>query len=137
MSINSAMQAGVSGLLANSSALAAISDNIANVNTVGYKRSGANFSSMVTSSKTGLYSAGGVSSKTHQFISQQGLSQATSSNLDLSISGSGFFVGTEKPEGLTPTDSRSFTRAGSFQLDNLVTCATTRGSICRAGWPIR
>ena len=119
MSINSAMQAGVSGLLANSSALAAISDNIANVNTVGYKRSGANFSSMVTSSKTGLYSAGGVSSKTHQFISQQGLSQATSSNLDLSISGSGFFVGTEKPEGLTPTDSRSFTRAGSFQLDNL------------------
>ncbi|CAN5407547.1 flagellar hook protein FlgE [soil metagenome] len=119
MSINSAMQAGVSGLLANSSALAAISDNIANVNTVGYKRSGANFSSMVTSSKTGLYSAGGVSSKTHQFISQQGLSQATSSNLDLSISGSGFFVGTEKPEGLSPTDSRSFTRAGSFQLDNL------------------
>ena len=119
MSINSAMQAGVSGLLANSSALAAISDNIANVNTVGYKRSGANFSSMVTSSKTGLYSAGGVSSKTHQFISQQGLSQATSSSLDLSISGSGFFVGTTKPEGLTPTDTRSFTRAGSFQLDNL------------------
>jgi len=119
MSINSAMQAGVSGLLANSSALAAISDNIANVNTVGYKRSGANFSSMVTSSKTGLYSAGGVASKTHQFISQQGLSQATSSNLDLSISGSGFFVGTAKAEGLAPTDTRSFTRAGSFQLDNM------------------
>ena len=39
MSINSAMLAGVSGLVANSSALAAISDNIANVNTVGYKRS--------------------------------------------------------------------------------------------------
>ena len=38
MSINSAMAAGASGLIANSSALAAISDNIANVNTVGYKR---------------------------------------------------------------------------------------------------
>ncbi|HYF22632.1 MAG TPA: flagellar basal body protein, partial [Caulobacteraceae bacterium] len=37
MSINSAMLAGVSGLTANSAALAAISDNIANVNTVGYK----------------------------------------------------------------------------------------------------
>jgi flagellar hook protein FlgE len=120
MSINSAMQAGVSGLLANSSALAAISDNIANVNTVGYKRSGANFSSMVTSQgKNSTYSAGGVASKTHQFISQQGLAQATNSNLDLSISGSGFFVGTEKPEGLSATDTRSFTRAGSFQLDNL------------------
>jgi flagellar hook protein FlgE len=120
MSINSAMLAGVSGLLANSSALAAISDNIANVNTVGYKRSGANFSSMVTSqSANSTYSAGGVSSKTHQFVGQQGLTQATTSNLDLSISGSGFFVTTEKAEGLSPTDTRSFTRAGSFQLDNL------------------
>ena len=61
MSINSAMLAGVSGLVANSSALAAISDNIANVNTVGYKRSSANFSTLVTSgSKNQTYSAGGV-----------------------------------------------------------------------------
>ena len=49
MSINSAMLAGVSGLVANSSALAAISDNIANVNTVGYKRNQINFSNVVTS----------------------------------------------------------------------------------------
>jgi flagellar hook protein FlgE len=114
------MLAGVSGLIANSSALAAISDNIANVNTVGYKRSSANFSTLVTSgSKNQTYSAGGVKAQTHQFISQQGLTQSTTSNLDLSISGSGFFVTTEKPEGLTATDTRSFTRAGSFQLDNL------------------
>lgn len=120
MSINSAMLAGVSGLISNSSALAAISDNIANVNTVGYKRSSANFSTLVTAqSKNATYSAGGVKAQTHQFISQQGLTQATTSNLDLSIAGSGFFVGTEKPEGLTATDTRSFTRAGSFQLDNL------------------
>ena len=120
MSINSAMLAGVSGLISNSSALAAISDNIANVNTVGYKRSSANFSTLVTSqSKNATYSAGGVKATTHQFISQQGLTQSTTSNLDLSIAGSGFFVGTEKPEGLTATDTRSFTRAGSFQLDNL------------------
>lgn len=120
MSINSAMLAGVSGLIANSSALAAISDNIANVNTVGYKRSSSNFSTLVTSgSKNQTYSAGGVKAQTHQFISQQGLTQSTTSNLDLSISGSGFFVTTEKPEGLTATDTRSFTRAGSFQLDNL------------------
>ena len=49
MSINSAMLAGVSGLVSNSSALAAISDNIANVNTIGYKRSSANFSTLVSS----------------------------------------------------------------------------------------
>lgn len=120
MSINSAMLSGVSGLVANSSALAAISDNIANVNTVGYKRSSANFSTLVTAqSKNNTYSAGGVKALTHQFISQQGLTQATSSNLDLSIAGNGFFVTTERAEGLTATDTRSFTRAGSFQLDNL------------------
>lgn len=120
MSINSAMLSGVSGLIANSSALAAISDNIANVNTVGYKRSTANFSTLVTSqSKNSTYSAGGVKALTHQFVTQQGLTQSSTSNLDLSIAGSGFFVATEKPEGLTATDTRSFTRAGSFQLDNL------------------
>jgi flagellar hook protein FlgE len=120
MSINSAMLSGVSGLIANSSALAAISDNIANVNTVGYKRTQANFSTLVTSqSKNSTYSAGGVKSLTHQFVTQQGLTQSTTSNLDLSVAGAGFFVGTEKPEGLTATDTRSFTRAGSFQLDNL------------------
>lgn len=120
MSINSALLSGVSGLIANSSSLAAISDNIANVNTVGYKRSTANFSTLVTSqSKNSTYSAGGVKALTHQFITQQGLTQSSTSNLDLSIAGNGFFVTTEKPENLTATDTRSFTRAGSFQLDNL------------------
>jgi flagellar hook protein FlgE len=119
MSINSALQAGVSGLIANSSALAAISDNIANVNTVGYKRQQANFSTMVTSqTRQGSYSAGGVTAKTHQFVTQQGLSQATTSALDLSIAGSGFFVGTAKADGILASDVRSFTRAGSFQLDD-------------------
>jgi len=60
MSINSALLAGVSGLVANSSALAAISDNIANVNTVAYKRNQVNFGNVVTSqSVKGRYSAGG------------------------------------------------------------------------------
>ena len=37
MSINSAMQTGVTGLIANSQALTTISNNIANVNTTAYK----------------------------------------------------------------------------------------------------
>ena len=48
MSINSAMLAGVSGLITNSSALAAISDNIANVNTTAYKRNQVDFANVVT-----------------------------------------------------------------------------------------
>ncbi|MFZ4605572.1 MAG: flagellar hook-basal body complex protein [Caulobacter sp.] len=120
MSINSAMLAGVTGLVSNSSALAAISDNIANVNTVGYKRSQANFQTLVTSrGPNATYAAGGVSAQTRRFITTQGLPTQTTSTTDLSISGQGFFTVTEKAEGLQASDVRSFTRAGSFQLDNL------------------
>jgi flagellar hook protein FlgE len=120
MSLNSAMLAGVTGLVSNSQALAAISDNIANVNTVGYKRSSANFQTLVTARASGApYAAGGVSAQTRRFITAQGLPTQTTSATDLSISGQGFFVVTEKSEDLQTTDVRSFTRAGSFQLDNL------------------
>ncbi|MDP3176166.1 MAG: flagellar hook protein FlgE [Phenylobacterium sp.] len=118
MSINSAMRAGVSGLVANSSALAAISDNIANVNTVAYKRSQVNFANMVTSQAVaGQYSAGGVQGVARQYVSQQGTLQSASSPTDLAISGEGFFVVTDKGRGLTDADARMFTRAGSFSVD--------------------
>ena len=120
MSINSAMLAGVSGLVANSSAHAAISDNIANVNTVGYKRSQANFQTLVSGGNINAgYTAGGVTAQTRQYISQQGLPQSTTSATDLAISGQGFFVVADRAENLLSSDARSFTRAGSFQLDNL------------------
>jgi flagellar hook protein FlgE len=119
MSINSAMLAGVSGLVANSASLSAISDNIANANTVGYKREQTDFSTIVTGSAVkGSYSAGGVISKTAQKISAQGVPQQTTSNTDLSISGQGFFVTTTQPLNVGANDARLFTRAGSFQVDD-------------------
>jgi flagellar hook protein FlgE len=136
MSITSAMLSGVTGLTANSSALAAISDNIANVNTVGYKRNAASFSSLVTAQGRGTtYSAGGVQAQTRQYVSQQGLNQATGSTLDLAINGSGFFVATAKPENVEDSDTRSFTRAGSFQLDNLGYLKNSAGLYLQ-GWPV-
>ncbi|OYX30311.1 MAG: transposase [Caulobacterales bacterium 32-69-10] len=118
MSINSAMLAGVSGLVSNSAALAAISDNIANVNTVGYKRNATSFQTVVTTSAAkGAYNAGGVLANTRQLVSQQGLLQQSTSSTDLGISGQGFFVTTTKAENLTDADARTFTRAGSFELD--------------------
>jgi flagellar hook protein FlgE len=118
MSINSAMRAGVSGLIANSSALAAISDNIANVNTTAYKRNQVNFANVVTSQAVkGLYSAGGVQGVNRQYVAQQGLLQAATSATDLGISGDGFFVVASKGAGLTAQDPRSFTRSGAFSVD--------------------
>ncbi|MFZ5728348.1 MAG: flagellar hook protein FlgE [Pseudomonadota bacterium] len=136
MSINSAMLAGVSGLTANSSALAAISDNIANINTVAYKRNQVNFANIVTAQAvTGRYSAGGVQGLTRQYISQQGLIQSANSSTDLAISGDGFFIVTEKGAGLTDADKRVFTRAGSFSVDSDGYLRNDAGFYLQ-GWPI-
>lgn len=137
MSINSAMLAGVSGLVANSSALAAISDNIANVNTVAYKRSQVNFSNVVTAQAVaGQYSAGGVQGHTHTYVSTQGSIQSTTSNTDLAISGDGFFVVTNKAQGLTAADQRLFTRAGQFTVDKDGFLVNDSGLFLQ-GWPVQ
>ena len=136
MSINSAMLAGVSGLVANASALAAVSDNIANVNTVAYKRNQTNFSSVVTAQAVpGRYSAGGVQALTRQLVSQQGLIQTANSATDIAINGDGFFVVTNKGLGLTNADQRLFTRSGAFTVDAsgyLVNDA----KLYLQGWPV-
>ena len=99
MSLNSAMLAGVSGLAANSAALAAISQNIANMNTVGYKRTASEFQTLVNSQTAsgGSYSAGGVTTNTRSYVSQEGQLQRTTSSTDLAVNGQGFFV-TTKPD---------------------------------------
>ncbi len=136
MSINSALLAGVSGLTANSAALAAISQNIANVNTVGYKRSAAEFSTVINSQVQGAgYSAGGVLANARHYTSQAGQLQRTTSNTDLGIAGQGFFVVTEKAENLQVTDARLFTRAGAFRVDSLGYLKNTSGLYLQ-GWPV-
>ncbi len=136
MSINSALLAGVSGLTANSAALAAISQNIANVNTVGYKRTAAEFSTVVNSQSAGTgYSAGGVLANQRNFISQPGQLQRTTSTTDLGIGGQGFFVTTEKAEDLDAGDARLFTRAGAFRVDSFGYLKNTAGLYLQ-GWPV-
>lgn len=119
MSISSALLAGISGLVSNSSALASISNNIANSNTVGYKRQDTEFLDLVTaqSGLRGTYAAGGVTTVTRQLIQQQGETHATSSATDLAISGQGFFVTTTDPTSTSASQLRNFTRAGSFLPD--------------------
>ena len=136
MSINSALLAGVSGLTANSAALAAISQNIANVNTVGYKRTAGEFQTVVNAQSQGAgYSAGGVLASARHYTSQAGQLQRTTSNTDLGISGQGFFVVTEKAENLGVTDARLFTRAGAFRIDDLGYLKNTAGLYLQ-GWPV-
>ena len=135
MSLNSAMQTGVSGLAANSQALSTVSNNIANVNTVGYKQSETDFETLVTG--TGVDAAansGGVLALTRQLVDQQGQLTQTSSPLDLAISGQGFFVTTTQATNVTPTDPRLFTRAGSFTVNNQGYLVNSAGLVLQ-GWP--
>jgi flagellar hook protein FlgE len=133
MSINSALLAGVSGLAANSSALAAISDNIANVNTTAYKRNQVDFSTMVTSqSVTGDYSAGGVQGVNQQLVSTQGLIQGATASTDLALNGDGFFVTSSSPTA----PASEFTRAGAFTPDANGFLVNDAGLYLQ-GWPVQ
>src|SRR5262245_5123087 len=118
MSLYGAMIAGVSGLKAQSTNLATISDNIAYLNTTAYKRTQANFSTLVTGVGTQFdYSAGGVRTSARPLVDQQGVLQASQRPTDVAILGSGFFVVNNSPEG-TPIGEQLYTRAGSFTEDN-------------------
>lgn len=115
MSLYSALYSGVSGLSAQSSAMATVADNITNINTVGYKGTRAEFRTLVTDGKAlSSYSAGGVAAAPQAMISKQGLLQAASSSTDLGIDGAGFFVTRDSADPSSPV---SFTRAGSFRPD--------------------
>src|ERR1700761_7479138 len=136
MSINSALLAGVSGLVANSSALAAISDNIANVNTTAYKRNQVDFSTMVTSQAVkGEYSAGGVQGINRQLVSTQGSIESAASTTDLAINGDGFFVVSNSPTG-SGAAADSFTRAGAFEPDANGFLVNDAGLYLQ-GWPVQ
>jgi flagellar hook protein FlgE len=135
MSIYGALFSGVSGLNAQSNALGIISDNISNVNTVGYKGSHASFSTLVTQSATKTaYAPGGVNSRPMQGVDQQGLLQGSSNATDLAISGNGFFV---VNEAANPDvgDDVMFTRAGEFRADKDGNLVNSAGFYLR-GWPL-
>lgn len=118
MSLYGAMFSGVSGLSAQSQALGMISDNISNVNTIGYKGTTARFETLVTeaASRT-TYSPGGVRSIPFQKIDRQGLLQGSASPTDIAIVGNGFFVVNEDAAPGVG-DNYLFTRAGNFTMDN-------------------
>ena len=137
MSLYGALFSGVSGLAAQSSAMGAISDNISNVNTIGYKGTQVNFQTLVTHQVSATeYSPGGVQSKPRAGIDVQGLLQSTNSSTDISLSGQGFFVvnSVSQPGG-TAGGSYGYTRAGSFKADKDGYLQNASGFYLQ-GWPL-
>lgn len=134
MSLFGAMASGVSGLTAQSSSMGAISDNITNITTIGFKGTRVSFQTLVTKQTSStFYSAGGVQSRPRQDTGVQGLLQASTSQTDLAISGKGFFVVNEAAVP-TITNEYLFTRAGSFFQDSDGYLRNTAGFYLQ-GWP--
>jgi len=117
MSFNIAL----SGLNASQKDLDVSSNNIANVNTIGFKESRAEFvdvyaASLLASGKTKVGDGVLTADVAQQF--SQGSIQFTNNALDLAITGNGFFATVPEIDSL----ERSYTRAGQFKLnaDNFV-----------------
>jgi len=104
----------LSGLNAASSDLEVTANNVANVNTTGFKMSRAQFAEVfaVGTQSVGSSAAGSgvrLSAVSQQFT--QGNIDFTDNALDLAIGGEGLFV-------LSDNGARSYTRAGAFGVDN-------------------
>ncbi|HWR05340.1 flagellar hook protein FlgE [Sporomusa sp.] len=115
--------AGVSGLKNHQTRMDVIGNNIANVNTVGFKASRVTFQDMLSQTIQGASSATATKGGTNPMQIGMGMSlasidtiftdgspQPTGKQTDLSISGQGFFV-------LSDGQNQVYTRAGAFDFD--------------------
>src|SRR5437870_4466896 len=103
----------LSGLKGAQSDLSVISNNIANVGSIGFKKSRAEFGDLISASplQSGTVAGQGTRLKSISQQFTQGGFQTSDRALDLAISGQGFFV--------TRTGSQmSFTRNGAFSIDD-------------------
>ncbi len=129
------MYSGISGLKNFQTKLDVIGNNIANVNTFGFKKGRTTFSDQISQTIAGASAPvvngtqpikGGVNPKqvglgaqlsTIDTIDTQGSLQTTGRNLDLAISGDGFFE-VAKGDGSGNIIESTYTRSGNFYLDS-------------------
>jgi len=122
-------------MIAQQTSLDVTSNNIANVNTVGYKKQRAEFAdlfyqtmeyagtstSATTSSPTGINVGLGVRPTAVTKMFSQGNFKETGNNLDIAITGNGFFK-VQLPDG-----TEGYTRNGSFKVDGNGQMVTSDG----------
>jgi flagellar hook protein FlgE len=115
MSIVNMMSTGTSGIAAEGQALSVTGDNIANVNTIGFKAQRAIFGDML-GRVGGVGSAAGAGVRTIavQSLFTQGALSSTGVATDLAIEGDGFFVMKGVAGGV---DGQYYGRAGQFRFD--------------------
>ncbi len=125
------------GLDAQQTRMAVIANNLANVNTTGFKKSRAIFEDLVyqnirqvgaqstqnTELPTGLQLGTGVRTVATEKLHTQGNIQQTENSLDVAVNGRGFF------QILNPNGDINYTRDGSFKLDSTGQLVTSGGML--------
>lgn len=111
MPLTGALFSGVSGINTNGNAMNIIGDNIANVNTVGFKSTRAVFADLLSVEMGGAKIGTGSRLASADRIFAQGGVESTNNITDMAIQGNGLFV-LKNNEGAT-----FYTRAGQFNLD--------------------
>src|SRR5579863_6076936 len=115
----SIMGASVSGMNADTTWLSAISQNVANANTTGYKNSQTSFSALVDQASTTSFDAAGVMTNTMSLNSVQGtVVGGQSAVTDLAVQGNGFFVVSDAAGDIFLTRDGSFVPDASGNLVN-------------------
>jgi len=134
MSLIGSLNAAVGGMNAQSAALASISDNVANSQTVGFKETDTAFEDYVTQSTSTFHAPGAVVALPQYTNSVQGTITQVSNPTSLAISGAGFFP-VKLPTGANSFNPQQYyTRAGDFTADINGYLANSSGYVLD-GWP--
>lgn len=139
------MYSGVAGLKTHQTKMDVIGNNIANVNTVGYKSMNVTFNELMyqttqkASGPNATTGVGGVNARQiglgvkmgaiNTNISQQGATQTTNNPFDIQITGEAFFIVNNGSENY-------FTRDGSFYVDGAGNLCMTSNGYMVMGWGV-
>jgi flagellar basal-body rod protein FlgG len=133
------------GMAAQQLNVEVISNNIANMNTVGFKKQRAEFQDLLyqnveragvqsstggTVVPTGVQIGSGVKAGSVYRITEQGALTQTGNKLDLAIDGKGFF------QVLLPTGETAYTRAGNFSVSENGQIVTSEGYVVQPAMTI-
>ncbi len=140
MSLYSSMNTALSGMSSQSRALGHISDNVANSQTIGFKRTDTNFVSYISESNSEVHRPGTVLARPDFTNQVQGTIEQVENPLALAISGQGFFTAAlpvgKDTDGNRTFDARNFyTRAGDFNRDSEGYMVNGSGYVLQ-GWPV-
>jgi len=133
--MNPALRAAATGMMAQQTRTEVIANNLANVNTAGFKRSRAQFEDLLYQTVQGQQVLGGTEAETLpaiqvgrgtrlsgvQRMHEQGSIEQTGRNLDVAIEGEGFY------QVQLPNGELGYTRDGSFQISDQGVLVTNSG----------